>query len=551
MSNFARIRLFLLWLFGLGLALAAPTKAQLNTGEVYSTFQNKFGVADTLTERLLAGRKSGMAADAQPLEGPLDPNTYVLGPGDQLYLNVYAAHSLDQDVTVTPEGKILIPRIGEAQVAGQTLTEAQKTIMTLLAKEYKSPDASLSMRRVRPVKVSVIGDVLAQGVQSATALQRVSEIIDRAGGLKPTSSLRNIEIRTPTGAIRAHADLLRYFALGDLSANPTVQSGDVIVVPTAMRSFSIYGSVGAPQRMEFSDRDSLSTAIALAHGLLPAAITDSVEIARFSTSDPSHAERSYVNYARGDNPQLMDGDQIFIRSVTQYHVPRYASVGGEVPYPGRFSIEPGVTRLRDLIQRAGGVLATASLDQAVLIRRVGVGSWENDPEFLHLRELAPMRKEGLTDQELAYYTGRFDQIVRSSMVVNFKSLLTQNDESQDILLREQDSISFPRAMGYVTVSGSVNQQGNVGYIEGGSFEDYIAKAGGFTSTADRGAVRVVNPKTGSYIDPRSERSYRIAPGDMIIVPPERSEFWKNLQTVTAITAQVLTIAAGVFLLVKK
>jgi protein involved in polysaccharide export with SLBB domain len=535
----------------LAVATVRPASAQLNTSEVFSSFQNKFGVADTLTERLLAGRRTGTAYDAQPLEGPIDPNTYVLGPGDGLYLDVYAAHALDQDVTVTPEGKILIPRIGEAQVAGQTLAEAQKTVTKLLSKEYKSPDASLSMRRVRPVKISVLGEVLSQGVQSATALQRVSEIIDRAGGLKPTSSVRNIEIRTPTGSVRAHADLLRYFALGDLSANPTVQSGDVIVVPTATRSISIYGGVSAPQRMEFSDHDSLSTAIALAHGLLPAAITDSIEIARFSASDPSHAERMYVNYTRGDNPLLMDGDQIFIRSVTQYHVPRYASVGGEVPFPGRFAIEPGVTRLKDLIQRAGGVLQTASLDQAVLIRKVGVGTWESDPEFLHIRELAPMRKEGLTDQELAYYTGRFDQLVRATMVVDFKALMTRNDESQNILLREQDSISFPRAMGYVTVSGSVNQQGNIGYIEGGSYEDYIAKAGGYTSTADRGSVRVVNPKTGSFIDPRSERSYHIAPGDMIIVQTEHSDFWKNMQTVTAITAQVLTIVAGVFLLVKK
>jgi protein involved in polysaccharide export with SLBB domain len=539
-------------LFALAQTFAPRANAQLSTSEVFSSFQNKFGVADTLTEKLLSGRRSGFSqADAQPLEGPIDPNTYILGPGDGLYLNVYAAHSLDQDVTVTPEGKVLIPRIGEAQVAGQTLAEAQKTITKLLAKEYKSPDASLSMRRVRPVKVSVIGEVLTQGIQSVTALQRVSEIIDRAGGLKKTSSLRNIEVRTPTGTLRAKADLLRYFALGDLSANPTVLGGDVIVVPTAMRSISIYGGVAEPQRMEYSDSDSLSTVIALAHGLLPAAITDSVEIARFASSDPSHAQRMIVNYARGDNPSLVDGDQIFIRSVTQYHVPRYVSIDGEVPFPGRFAIEPGVTRLKDVIQRAGGVLPTASLDQAVLIRRVGVANLENDPEFRHIQQLATMRKDGLTDQELAYFTGRYDQLVRSSMVVDFKSLLTQADETQNILLREQDSITIPRAMGYVTVSGSVNQQGNVGYIEGGSFEDYIAKAGGFASSAERSGVRIVNPKTGSYIDPRSEHSYRIAPGDMIIVPQARSDFWKNVQNVTAITAQVLTIVAGIFLLVKK
>src|SRR5207249_3961164 len=115
------------------------------------------------------------------------------------------------------------------------------------------------------------------------------------------------------------------------------------------RSFTIYGSVASPQRMEFSEHDSLSTAIALARGLLPAAITDSIEIARFLPNDPSHSQRSFVNYARGENPQIVDGDQIFIRSMSQYHVPRYVSIDGEVPFPGRFAIEPGTTHLKDII----------------------------------------------------------------------------------------------------------------------------------------------------------------------------------------------------------
>lgn len=545
--NSNRIRLFLLSLLLAVLAFPLSVRAQV-TGEA---FQNRLGVADTTTEKLLSGRRSGgSVADAQPLEGKIDPNTYVLGPGDGVYLNVYAMHALDQDLTVTPDGKLLIPRIGEAQVSGLTVTDAQNAITKLLAREYKMPDASLSMRRVRPLKVSVLGEVLQPGIQTGTALQRVSEVIDRCGGLLKTSSLRNIEIRSPTGAVRARADLMRYYAIGDLKSNPTIEGGDVIVVPTVAHSITITGSVVQPQRMEFAEGDSLSTAIALARGLLPAAITDSIELARFGENDPSHAGRSYIDYQRGENPLLHDGDQIFIRSMTQYHVPRYVIVGGEVQFPGRFAIEPGTTRLKDMIQRAGGVLSTASLEEAVLIRRVGVGSWENDPEFIHIRELAPMRKEGLSDQELSYYTGRLDQLMRSSMVVDFKALLLNHDESQNILLREQDSIYFPRALGYVTVSGSVNQQGNVGYIEGGSYEDYIVKAGGFASNADRGALRVVNPKTGSYIDPHSSRDYKIAPGDMIIVPQERPTFWKDLQSATTFTAEILTILAGILILRK-
>jgi hypothetical protein len=161
-----------------------------------------------------------------------------------------------------------------------------------------------------------------------------------------------------------------------------------------------------------------------------------------------------------------------------------------------------------------------------------------------------MRKDGMSDEEYSYFSARAEQFDRSTMVVDFKALLA-GDQSQNILLREEDSIYFPRALGYVTVSGSVNKQGNVGYIEGGTWQDYIAKAGGFASTADRSATRVVNPKSGSYIDPRSNHAYQIAPGDMIIVPQERSDFWKDAVTATALTAQVITIFAGIYLLFKK
>ncbi len=189
----------------------------MTSSELYNSFKNQLGVADTATEKILARRQVGQAGtDAQPLEGPIDPAKYVLGPGDGVYLVVYAIHGLDQNLTVTPEGRLLIPEVGSVAVAGFTITEAEKKVREAIAKDYKSPDVSLSLRHLRPMKVNVIGDVLSPGIQTTTALQRVSELIDHSGGFKESSSLRNIQVRTASGAIRARADLVRYYALGDL-----------------------------------------------------------------------------------------------------------------------------------------------------------------------------------------------------------------------------------------------------------------------------------------------------------------------------------------------
>src|SRR5690242_7488697 len=80
-------------------------------------FKNQLGVADTITEKILAQRQAIRAGyDAQAQEIAIDPATYILGPGDGVYLDVFAARSIDQDLTVTPEGRLIIPQTGTVNV---------------------------------------------------------------------------------------------------------------------------------------------------------------------------------------------------------------------------------------------------------------------------------------------------------------------------------------------------------------------------------------------------------------------------------------------------
>lgn len=525
--------------------LVSPGFAQ--TGE--RQLMNRTAVADTSIERILAQRQAiRSGVDGQALESAIDPKTYILGPGDGVYLDVYSAHFLDQDLTVTPEGRIIVPRTGQIDVAGLTMPEAEKKINQLLARDYKNPQAFLSLRRLRTMKVSVLGEVLSPGVHQATAMMRVSEIINRAGDLTERSSLRNIEIHSPDGALRTKADLIKYYNTGDLTANPILQGGDVVIVPRATKLIMINGNVASPGSIEFADGDKLSSVIALAKGLKPGARTDSIEIARFSPEDAVHAHRMYVNYGTGDDPLLSEGDVVSIRGTSQYHLPRVVAVGGEVLYPGKYSIEVGETRLSDVLRRVGGVLPTGSLDESFVLRRTGIGSWESDPEYIMIERLKGFDEKRLTDDQFNYYMARSRQLGRSVMVVNFRSLLEKGDASQDILMRDDDSIAVPRARGFVSVIGSVNSQGNVAFIEGASFSDYIERAGGYTSIADKSAVRVINSKSSTYINPRSDGDYKIGAGDTIVIPAEKHDFWKNFETVTALTAQIITIIAGIILL---
>jgi protein involved in polysaccharide export with SLBB domain len=103
----------------------------------------------------------------------------------------------------------------------------------------------------------------------------------------------------------------------------------------------------------------------------------------------------------------------------------------------------------------------------------------------------------------------------------------------------------------VSVIGSVNNQGNVAFIPGAKYKEYISKAGGYTSGADKSQVRVINSKSSSYVDPSSDSDYELGPGDTIVIPAEQHTFWEDFGKATAITAQIITIFAGIFLLSQK
>lgn len=541
-----------LFLFFIVFVLALSAVAQVSSYEAYQKqYQNRLGVADTMTTKLLEQRQAIRAGyDAQAMEGPVDASTYKLGPGDGVYLNVYAAHSLDQDLTVTPEGRLIIPRTGQVDVAGLTVPEAEVKVNQMLRKEYKEPNASISLRKLRSVKITVAGDVLAPGIYTGAAMSRVNELIDKAGGFTKESSLRNIEIRTQSGKLRNKADLVRYLVAGALDANPILEGGDVVVVPRAEKYVMINGSVSEPGQKEFVKGDKLSTIIEIAHGLQPDAIIDQVEISRFASDDATRSERFYVNLAAGEDPELKEGDVIAIKGQSDYHVPKVVAVAGEVRNPGKYSIERGQTRLLDILLRAGNILPTGSLEEAIVLRRSGVGSWESDPEFIMLQQLMNNPNVKLSDDQINYYQARSRQLGRSLMVVNFKTLIENGDTSQNITMRDGDSVWVPRARGYISVIGSVNNQGNVNFIDGMPFSHYIEKAGGYTSTADRSEVRVINSRTSTYIDPRSDDDYVLGPGDTIVIPAEKDTFWEDVGAITALTAQVVTIIAGVVLLAK-
>ena len=125
----------------------------------------------------------------------IDPAEYILGTGDALSIDIWGEINIHHTLSVTPEGNLLIPRVGKVQVGGEYLAEAKNTIREAILRSYRNAQVTITLLKLRKVKVVVAGAVKAPGTYSVYANTRVSEVINLAGGFLDNSSRRNIILK--------------------------------------------------------------------------------------------------------------------------------------------------------------------------------------------------------------------------------------------------------------------------------------------------------------------------------------------------------------------
>ncbi|MFQ5772374.1 MAG: polysaccharide biosynthesis/export family protein [bacterium] len=121
--------------------------------------------------------------EMQALEASIDPNTYIVGPGDQFLINIWSTLESNIRTAVTPEGKLIIPTIGTMNVDGKTLLAVQQLVRKAGEKKYLQSKIDANLVRLRNFRVHVTGQVIKPGPYTALAVYRVSDILEQAGGL--------------------------------------------------------------------------------------------------------------------------------------------------------------------------------------------------------------------------------------------------------------------------------------------------------------------------------------------------------------------------------
>ena len=495
----------------------------------------------------------------------IDPDTYIVGPNDVLQLYIWGEFDKPYTLQIDPEGHVLIPTVGSFHISGLSLTEAKERLSTAVQNKYPGVDISISLVSMRLFTAYVTGAVLNEGSFTIHPTTRVADIINRAGGFR--DRLQRIALPGQDATTRAtgrrsielihrddtseRVDLDMFLATGDLAHNPYVRMGDVVHVSFRKHSVSIFGAVNEEGEYEFLPGDTLGDLVTLAKGLNRSKPLISAELWRFQEG----TEQAEVIELGGDKETLAEldfeqvrhtalrpNDAIFIRARSLWQSTHTVVISGEVKFQGRYRIEPGVTRIKDVVAAAGGLTNEASLIGARVIRTKVRA--ERDPQLEQLKrqsEVAGLTYMNLEDRAYLKTKTREE---KGRIAVDFERLFVDGDEGQNILLASGDVIFFPMQRHTISVSGQVQRAGLIDYEPGRKVRYYITKSGGYLYDADKRNARLVRARTG--VREKLKDNLIVEVGDEIWVPQkERINYWVFFQETVGTAARVLALVIAV------
>ncbi|MGQ9853100.1 MAG: SLBB domain-containing protein [Candidatus Oleimicrobiaceae bacterium] len=505
--------------------------------------------------------KASMGAEATvALEEPIDPNTYIVGPSDRITVSIWGSPSVSYELTVTPEGTLLIPTVGEIQVAELPLSVVKERTVAAVRRKYVAGEVTVTLTQPRSVVVTVTGMVIKQGSYTVLATERVDKAIamanmamdtvreerERQRAMLQTASTRNILLRRRDGTT-SRVDLPRFYATRSSNANPYLLNGDVIMVPRRDLSkdfLSIYGGVTAPGEYEYVEGDRLSDLLLISHGMTPLADSAHVEISRLDSTGNRMVnwvvDGKAVLLGKAEDIPLKRGDRVFVRERQQERRNYVVEVQGEVRYPGIYPITKESTKLSEVIRSAGGFTEQAFLPGAEIVR-TSVSEKEMDLERL-------LSSRGyITPVDSAYYNTETNIRLRREVVaVDFERLFVRGDSAQDITLHEWDLIKVPARKKTVYIFGQVVSPGHVPYEKGRPYEFYIQKAGGYAERARKGDVRIIKGKTKQWLEVgRTE----VEAGDSIWVPMKPHRNFAYYMNLYGQVASALSVIVGIGVLI--
>ena len=387
------------------------------------------------------------------------PQRYVLGPGDNVIIDVYGASQKTFNVVVSPDGEVTIEDFGPIKVSGLTVEQANAKVRSLLGARYSSSKTKLTVGQTKTMMVNVMGEVKVPGTYTLSAFATVFHALYMAGGINDLGTLRNIKVYRQNRLVTV-VDIYDYILNGKLTGNIRLMDNDVIVVGPYDCLVTISGKVKRPMIYEMKKSESVGSIIKYAGGFTGDAYTKAVRLLR-----KTGREYSVFNIGEFDinSFHLADGDSIGVDSIINRYE-NMVEIKGAIFRPGMYNIGKDINSVRTLIEHAEGLTEEAFTNRAIIHRM------KSDRTL----EVIAVDVKGIMDGSVA-----------------------------DVPLKKNDVLFIPtksemQTKRTITIHGEVNYPGMYVYADHETLEDFILQAGGLKDKASIIKVdvarRILNPK---------------------------------------------------------
>ncbi len=405
------------------------------------------------------------------VDGPIDDD-YLLSPRDEVVVTIWGDLNETMNLVVGEQGFIELPDdSGRIQANGVRLRDLRPLLMEALsqirggyinATDPAKSTAFVDIRlgKIRPMLVHVVGEVNRPGAYSVSAaVANVINLLNNAGGVRPTGSLRDIRIKRADGSLDS-IDLYGFFLRGDLDQRSIrLQPGDYLIVPIKTRTATVSGEVRRPMRYELLADEGLKELVELAGGFKPTASMQQAQLRRNVVDQGEiYLDLDLTDlYARRDaNLPIQDLDELIVHENVQVRKNVVTIAGEGVKRAGTYEFTPSM-RVADLIEKAGGLREHAYLKRADIVR--------TDDDFR--KRLLSFPLDGLFAKQP---DGTF---------------ALADDVELNVPLREMDQVHIQSTWGMggkdksITLAGHVKEPGPVVLADGMTLEDVIFMHGGF------------------------------------------------------------------------
>ncbi|MGJ1322003.1 SLBB domain-containing protein [Sphingobacterium faecium] len=466
----------------------ATTGRQVNGAAQQDSLKNKKLLQDSLkiNENKLKVFGSDLFKNSEITFEPnlrmATPSSYIIGPDDEILLDISGDNEASYKLPVSPDGNITVEYVGKIAVSGLSVSAAKNKIQSRLSSTYPAirsgnTHVDVNIGNIRSIRITLTGAVTKPGTYTLPSLATVFNALYASGGPGENGTYRQIQVIRNNQVVTT-IDLYDFLANGIQRGNIRLQDQDIIHIPVYGSRVQFEGEVKRPAIFETVSGESLLDLVKYAGGFSEDAYTAKIKVLQKTDKERS-VKDIYADQFADYSPEA--GDQFMVEPILERFANRI-SILGAVFRPGLYGMEPGMT-LKQLIEQADGVREDAFLERGIINRLRA----DNTAELINFN-------------------------VREILAGTISDIPLKREDKVEIasIFDLRDEYKF-------TVQGEVRLPGDFPFASNATLGDLIQKAGGLNEAAKNARIEIARRlKNRDVSDPSSSQTIQVDIKDGIV-----------------------------------